>query len=246
LKIRLELAEKVPKKERAYLERAETELRRATGKFEEAHSFCVKAADEIRDLGEVVIARSASEIVDRWFTEDSTGADAKSLLLRNLSETAAEGANQIFSRLQDVARELARAPADAASALEAGDAPREEELISVVKEMPRLDPRPLEVAVERDILRLFGRQFARRRIEKKLHERVGDTVNETFRSYGRIVDSWNRRTLAELQRQFDAQADGYRAQLERLAGAGRALPEERHAVQRDIDALARAGKEVST
>ncbi len=69
-------------------------------------------------------------------------------------------------------------------------------------------------------------------------------VNETFQSYGRIVGSWNRRTLAELQRQFDAHADGYRTQLERLAGAGRAGPEERQAVQGDIDALARAGEEV--
>ncbi len=172
LKIRLELAEEVPKKERAHLRRAETELRLATGKFEEVNSFCLKAADEIRNLGEIAIARTASEIADRWFTKDPRGADAKCLLLRNLSETAAEGANQMFNRLQDLARKLARVLAETGSALEAGNAPREEELISVVKEMPRPDPRPLEVVVERDILTLFGRQFTKRRIEKKLREQV--------------------------------------------------------------------------
>jgi GTP-binding protein EngB required for normal cell division len=245
LKIRLELAEGIPKGERAHLRRADTELRRATGKFEEVNAFGLKAADELRDLGELAMARTASEIADRWFSKDGHGADAKSLLLRNLSETAAEGANQIFSRLQGLARELAGALANAADTLEAGDGPPEEELISVVKEMPRPDPRPLEVVVERDILALFGRRFNRRRIERKLHEHVGDAVNETFQSYGRIVESWIRRTLAELQRQFDAHADGYRAQLERLAGAGRAGPEETQAVRQDIDALGRAGEHVA-
>jgi GTP-binding protein EngB required for normal cell division len=244
LRLRLDLAEKGPKKERAHLQRAETELRRATGKFEEINSFCLKAADEVRDLGEVAMARTASEIVDRWSTKHPSGADAQSLLLRNLSETAAEGANQIFSRLQDLARELARALAGAALALEAGDGPHEEELISVVKEMPRLDPRPLEVIVQRDILTLFGKQFTRRRIQKKLHEQVGDAVNETFQSYGRIVESWNRRTLAELQRQFDAHADGYRAQLERLAGGGSTGPQETRVIRQDVEALARAGTPV--
>jgi hypothetical protein len=110
-------------------------------------------------------------------------------------------------------------------------------LISVVKEMPRLDPRPVEVVVERDILTLFGRQFTRRRLEKKLREQAGNSVNGTFQSYGRIVEAWIRRTIVELQRQFDAHADGYRAQLARLAGAGTAGPEETQAVQRDIEAL---------
>jgi GTP-binding protein EngB required for normal cell division len=246
LQLRLDLAEKGPKKERECLQRAETELRRATGKFEEVNSFCLKAADEIRDLGQVAIARTTSEIVHRWFAKDRGGADVKSLLLQNLSETAAEGANQIFNRLQDLARELARALADAARVLEAGDGPREEEMLSVVKEMPRLDPKPLEIVVQRDILTLFGRQFAERRIEKKLRAQVGDEVNETFQSYGRIVGSWNRRALAELQRQFDAHADGYRAQLERLAGGGTTGPQETRVIRQDIETLARTGEEVST
>jgi len=240
LKVRFELAEKGPKKDREHLRRAETELRQATGKFEEVNSVCLRAADGVRELGETAIARAASEIADQWFSKDGREADGKSVLLHNLTETGAETANQIFNKLQDLARELARTLVSVASAVEPGAAPDEPELTSVVNEMPRLDPRPVEVNVDRDILTIFGRQFTKRRVQNKLREEAGQSVDETFRSYGRIVESWIRRTLAELRRQFDAHADGYRAQLDRFAGAQGGVPEETEAVQHSLNVLAAA------
>ena len=54
-----------------------------------------------------------------------------------------------------------------------------------------------------------------------------------------MLESWSRRTLAELHRQFDAHADAYRAQLERLTGEGEAGPEETEAIRRDLETLSR-------
>jgi hypothetical protein len=105
--------------------------------------------------------------------------------------------------------------------------------------MPRFDPGPLEVTVHRDLLTLLGNAFTRRRIEKKLEHQVGLAVDEAFHRYGRLMESWSRRTLAELHRQFDAHADGYRAQIERLTGGGEAGPEETEKIRRDLEALSR-------
>jgi hypothetical protein len=153
-------------------------------------------------------------------------------------ETAAEGANQVYKRLQGLGQDLSRALAGAANALHVG-APREEDLTSVVNEMPRFDPGPVEVNLHRGFLAVLGKVWVRRQVEKKLREQIGPDVDEAFQRYGRVLESWSRRMLAELRRQFDAHADGYRAQLERLAGTGTAGPDEADAIRRDLETLSR-------
>jgi GTP-binding protein EngB required for normal cell division len=76
LRVHLDLSEKGPKKDGQRLRVAETELRRAAGRFEEINSFCLKASDTIRDWGEVAIERAASAVVDEWFSENKKGADS--------------------------------------------------------------------------------------------------------------------------------------------------------------------------
>jgi GTP-binding protein EngB required for normal cell division len=239
LKVRLELSEKGPRGEKKHLGAAETQLRKATGKFEKVNSFCLRASDEIRNLGWIALSRSAADVAEQWFNKGAKETDARDIVMRNLTETAAEGANQVFNKIHDLAQDLSRALASAAGALDVKDVPRDEDLTSVVKEMPRLDPGPLEIVLQRDVFTVLGRGFTKQRIERKLREQIGPAVDEAFQRYRRMLESWSRRTLAELHRQFDAHADGYRAQLERLAGTGKAGPEETGSIRCDLDALSR-------
>jgi len=237
LNVRLELSEKGPKGEKKHLTVADTQLRKATGKFEEVNSFCLRASDEIRNLGWIALSRSAVDVAGEWFNKGAKETDARNIVMRNLTETAAEGASQIFNRIQGLAQDLSRALASAAGVLGVKDIPRDEDLTSVVKEMPRFDPGPIDVVLERGFLAVLAKAFARRQIEKKLRAQIGPAVDETFQRYGRMLESWSRRTLGELHRQFDAHADGYRAQLERLGGTGKAAPEETGAIRRDLEML---------
>ena len=238
LKVRTELAEKGSKDEKKHLRGAETELRKATGKFEEVSTFCLRASDEIRLLGRIGLSRAAIEVAQLWSSKDARQTETGDIVIRNLAGIAAEGANQIYSRIQGLSQDLSRALAAAATAMGV-DVPREEDLTAVVKEMPRLDPGPLEITLHRDFLAVLGKAFMRRGIEKKLGHQIGRAVDEAFQRYGRMLESWSQRTLAELHRQFDAYADGYRAQIERLTGEGEAGPEETEAIRRDLEALSR-------
>jgi GTP-binding protein EngB required for normal cell division len=246
LRLQLDVASKRPKDQEKQLRAAEAQLRRATGKFEEVNAFCLRAVDEIRELGLLALSRAASEIADGWFGSDrAVGTDANDVLLRNLTATAAEGANQIFDRLRGVASELSEAVAGAAVAMGDSGLPDEERLDSVVKEMPRFDPGPLRIDLEPDVFRFLGRAFTARRVERQLSEQIGDVVNDAFQRYGRLLESWVRRTLAELRRQFDARADTYRAQLERLGGTSQVEPQEEDGVRRSLDALSRFRGEIT-
>jgi GTP-binding protein EngB required for normal cell division len=238
LKVRIELAGKGSQENKKDLRSAEIQLRKATGKFEEVSTFCLHGSDDMRVLGEIGLLRAANEISQRWFNEDGESADTREIVSRNLAGIATEGANQLFRKIQGLAEDLSRALAGAASIL-AVSVPREEDLSAVVIEMPRLDPGPLEVSLRRDFLSTLGKAFAKRRIETKLRSQIGANVAKAFERYGRMLQSWSRRTLAELHRQFDAHADGYRAQLKRLAGGGGVGPEETDAIRRDLATISR-------
>jgi len=238
LKLRLEVPGKQPERESKKIEAAEAALRRATGKFEEVNSLCLKAADRVRKLGYLAVQRTAEEIVAGWFRKDASPADdAQCIALRHLSRTAAEGANTIFERLRALAGELSRTVTDAAEALGGAPPAGEEALDSAVKEMPRFDPGPLQIAVKKNFFNFLGRGFARRRVERILVEQIGDPVDEAFQNYGRLLESWVRRTLAELRRQFEANADEYRARLERLSGARGVEALEGEGVRQSLNAL---------
>ncbi len=242
LRFRLDLRKKGPQGDSNRWRLAEAEVRRAAGMFEPATSACLKLSDEIRDLGELGISRAAQGIVATWFNKDGKQPGTRDLVVRDLTGTAAEGSNQVFAKLQELARDLARALANAASALGVGDVPSEQELAAVVKELPRFDPGPLDAELQRDFFAVLGKRFAARRAERRLHEQIGSAADEAFRSYGRTLESWIRRTIADLQRHFDSHADGYRSQLEHLTGTGTATPEETEEIQRDLELLSEVGQ----
>jgi GTP-binding protein EngB required for normal cell division len=239
LKVQLELSGKGPKKDKQRLRAAESQLRRAAGRFEEVNSFCLKGSDTIHDWGGVAIERAAFVVVEEWFKKNKKGADVRELIRRSLAETATTGANQIFEKLQEFSRDLSRALTEAANVLEASQAANPDELPNIVKEMPLFDPGPLEIEIRQDFLSALGRGLAKHRVKNQLEKEVGQPVHEAFQRYGRLLELWIRKTIAELQRRFDSQADTHRAQFERLTSAKETGVEEAEAIRRDLEALSR-------
>ncbi len=237
LKVRLETIQKGPKREKDLLKTAETHLRKAVGQFEEVNTWSLRAGDEIRTLGWIGLSRAAGEIAEAWSNGTAKTGEPQETVCRCLAGIATETATQIFRRMNELARDLSYALTAAAGALEVKDAPREEDLISVVKEMPRLDSGGLEVTLQRDFLAFLGKAFMSRRIEQKLRRQIGASVDKAFERYGRMMQSWTQRTLAELHRQFDAHADSYRALIERLTGSPKVGPEDTDSIRRDIATL---------
>lgn len=126
--------------------------------------------------------------------------------------------------------------------MEAQDAITEEELVSVVREMPQFDVAAVDVGLQRDFWTLLGKALTKRRVMNQLQRKIGSTLSKSFHSYGRLFESWCRRTLEKLRRQFEAHADGYRAQLERLTGSATANSDEIHAIRLDLNLLSQPPK----
>jgi GTP-binding protein EngB required for normal cell division len=239
LKVRLEVSGKGPRKSVKPLREAQTRLRRAAGQFDEVQEFCFKASYEVGELAEIALERAAAEIARTWGDKGEAAGEERALVMRNLAGTASEAANQIFARLQEVARNLAHALNAAARALTADSAPEEEEFVSQVKEMPQLDLGTVEVRIRRDFLSILGKSVTEARLRRKLEQQIGERASEAYRSYGRMLQAWSRKTLSQLHRHFDAYGDGYRAQLERLTEGHGAGAEESEGLRQDLTLLSR-------
>ena len=238
LRLRLERAESTPGAVKGDASEIDRLLRRAVGRFAETREVCMNITQRMRSYGERPLTAAASAVVERWRRGDQ--APARVIVEDALTQAAAQQASFVFAALEDLARELVKALQAAAHALHFKDVPREEELTSVLKEMPRLDLGTFVVDMQPGFLLKLSKRMAARRIEQRLQEQVGGAVSEAFSTCGSMLDAWARRSLNESQRRFDAHADTYRAHLDRLyKGQGVSGTEEAR-IRSDLALLAKA------
>ena len=121
----------------------ETELRTAAGKIAQARTGCLDMTDALRECADGIIRTAANNLIEAWDSGASrTGDD---LVKNKLEQAAAGGAAQIVSAIQDVARNAGSVLAKAAVELDIENRPEQDELLDVLKNMPRFDLGSLEI-----------------------------------------------------------------------------------------------------
>jgi GTP-binding protein EngB required for normal cell division len=218
-----------PAFDRAQLEEVEARLRAAAGRIEEARRALLEASDRVRLLREQAIQRAAAAVV----------AGQRPLLLAEIAgELAAGAAADAVHRLRELARDLEASLQLAASTLGGNQTPAETAMEDLIREMPRWEA-ALEAVELGPPWFGFAPRAARAWVARRLRRIAGERLEAAFASYGRALERWGRRTLAELQNRFEQEADGYRAQIDRLRRRQERPPEERRKIQqalRDLEA----------
>lgn len=244
LRIQINLSGKERQKEgkdKNHLKAAEARLRKATGKIEETRSACFRVTDNLRDLAPFAIRRAAASVAEAWSEKAASFALIEDLVVSSISEVGAYESNQVAEAIGALASMMAGALEEAGRVMNLGNIPDEDELRLVIKEMPRLDLGGLQVKLKSVPFKFLGKGFIRWRVEGQLQQATGSQLKEAFETYGRLSESWVRRSVAELQRRFDEHADAVRAQIARLevvAGEGEPTPDQTEAIRRDIESLA--------
>jgi hypothetical protein len=78
-------------------------------------------------------------------------------------------------------------------------------------------------------------------VERLIRSQAENRITDALAIYARVLQAWVRKTLVELQEQFDSYADGYRAHLDRLA-ANKTGVEDEQALRDDLTALGAAAE----
>ena len=218
------------------LRELETALRTATGKIAQARTECGNMTDELRDCAGGFIRTAASNLIDAWAS--GTSATGEHRIKSTLERAAAEKAARIASAIQEVARNAGGVLAEAAMALQIENRPEQDELLDVLKNMPRFDLGNLELEVGPSaVASLLGRRWAVARVERRIGSQAGRQIADAVGIYARVLQAWVRKTFTELQEQFDSYADAYRAHLDRLVANNTGVEDEQ-ALRGDLAALA--------
>jgi hypothetical protein len=196
---------------------AESELRRVTGRFEEARQLWFRDTLELRDYGPKFLEEAAKRMVEGWRAQGVPGAIDWQGFEAIATAIAAEKATGIRVMFEDLARDLGDSVRRVSNLLGEDSTAVAEELTGVVKEMPRIDLGSGDLEVRQPLVACVSRAWAKRRIEGVLRERVGERVNQAFATFGSMLDAWSKRTSAELQLRFNSYADPLRDKLAPLS-----------------------------
>jgi GTP-binding protein EngB required for normal cell division len=216
------------------LDAVDSGLRRAIGRITEVRELCFEITYAIRGQAEQALLQAATRLTDAWLA-GRTGPPS-AVIQAALEQAAAEMAGKAFRALKELANELAETLRATIEALRF-EKSREAEDIAAIHEMPKLDIGPLDIDVKPGLFLKVSRNLSIRRAERELQRQIGPRVSEAFSSLGSMLDAWSRRTLNELQARFAAEADGYRAHINRVSVRGQVSNAEESAITRHLALL---------
>jgi GTP-binding protein EngB required for normal cell division len=244
---RLRRKDQIPFQKVEQLRVVEAELRQASGRLEEMKKIARRVADELEYSGSKVLRIAGASLVESWSLQGTHEKPSSEIVSDAVTRTVQEQTDSLRRRMGALAHKLHETLQSAAKVLDAADVPSEEEFSSVLREMPAFDPGQLAFQVKRPVmLPLLGRSVTESAITRKLTRLVGTQIKSALATYRALLYDWSERTLGQVQRRFDAYANSYRAQVERLLG-GQELPTGQEAViRRDLESLAGAPAEKTT
>lgn len=132
-----------------------------------------------------------------------------------------EAVQQRTGAIVDYVRQIAECAIstlrEVGAALQAKAQPGEEELDTLLRELPRFEFQGAK-SLEAPILAMIGGAVGRHAMERALFSEMGEVLKQELRAYGRLVEQWSKPAAANLERLVAGYADEYRVNLQRLNG----------------------------
>jgi GTP-binding protein EngB required for normal cell division len=216
----------------------EAALRQASGKLQEVHTTSRKITDEIGDLGSRALWNAAAALVEFWLSHADAESGTEQVVLDAVNQTVQEKAKVLHVLLSSLSQELYQSLRSTADTVRLADAPSAEEFSGLLREMPVLDVGQVALNLRRPAVAfVLGRTFAERRIANKLAGSMGPQVVRALSAYRQLAYDWSEKTVGQIQRRFEAYANGYRAQVERMVGSQELSGDQEQAIRRSLDIL---------
>jgi GTP-binding protein EngB required for normal cell division len=240
LRGRLRHMDQIPIKEVEQLRVVEAELRQACGRLEEMKKTARRAADELEySSSRKMLQIAGAYLVESWSLPGIENKLASEVVSNAVTQMVQEETEALRRRIDILTHKLHETLQSAAKVLEMSDVPAEEEFASVLREMPAFDLGQLTFHLRRPaLLALFGRKMSESFVTKRLTGLIGAQLTGSLSAYRALLCDWSERTLGQVQRRFDAYANSYRAQVERLLGnAEMRTGQDEDTIRRDLESL---------
>jgi GTP-binding protein EngB required for normal cell division len=214
------------------VQEVEDGLRLLVGRFEAARLACEAVTDQVSRLAPQVVQSAAKYLAG---TASRGGREA---VAAGLAEVTTQQAVAVHGELESLRGRVLEGLRHAAGIVNLPETFGETSSGDVLRELPSAELAPIPDFAAPRSARLLGQRLGHRRIEAEVRRRSGAAIEEALSSYGRVLEDWSRRGLTRLRAAFDADADAYRAVLDRAAGPGGDSPSDSAALEADLAMLA--------
>jgi GTP-binding protein EngB required for normal cell division len=216
----------------------EAELREASGRLEEMKKIARGVAADLEFSGSRILRIAAATLIESWLKQRADDGAGDAIVRDAVTRTVREQTESLCRRMDSMAHKLLETLRAAAKVLEVEDVPAEGEFSSVVREMPSFDPGYRELPLKRSFyFGLIGENLSRSLMASRLSDMMGKQLAKSLSAYHALLNDWSERTLAQIQRKFDAYANNYRALVETFVGDHPSAAEQEGAIRRDLDLL---------
>lgn len=238
LRTRLRRKDQVSPKKVEQLRVIESELRQAGGRLEEMKKLARGVANQLEYSATPILRLAGATLVESWSKRGAT-EEAAAMIVRNaVTFQVQEQTESLRRRMDAMAHKLHETLVAAAKVLEVEDVPGTQEFSGVMREMPAFDLGQLDIQMRPPLLlSLLGENISRSIVAKRLAGMIGSQVTKSLSAFHALLSDWSDRTLNQIQRRFDAYANGYRAQVERLVGDHASPAEQESTIRRDLEGL---------
>jgi GTP-binding protein EngB required for normal cell division len=238
LRTRLGRKDLVSSKKVEQLRVIESELRQASGRLEQMKKLARGVANQLEYSTTPILRFAGATLVESWSKQGAAG-DSAPLIVRNaVTFHVQEQTESLHRRMDGLAHKLHETLDAAAKVLEVEDVPGTQEFSDVVREMPAFDLGEPDIEIKPPLLlNLLDGNISRLIVTKRLAGMIGSQITKSLSAYHALLYDWSDRTLSQIQRRFDAYANSYRAQIERLVGDYVSPAGQEDAIRRDLDRL---------
>jgi GTP-binding protein EngB required for normal cell division len=238
LRTRLRRKDQISPKKVEQLRVVESELRQASGRLEEMKKMARGVANQLEYSTTQILRFAAATLVESWSKQGASGEAAPMIVRNAVTWTVQEQTESLRRRMDAMAHKLHETLAATAKVLEVEDVPGAQEFSGVVREMPAFDLGQLDIQIKPSfLLSLLGGNVSRSVVTNRLAGMIGEQVTKSLSAYHALLFDWSDRTLNQIQRRFDAYANSYRAQVERLVGDHVSPAGQEETIRRDLDGL---------
>ena len=238
LRSRLRRKDQISPKKVEQLRVVEAELRHASGRLEEMKKIARGVANDLEYSSTRTLRFAAATVVEAWSKQGAEDDAVPGIVRGAVTWTVQEETESLRRRMDAMAYKLHETLRATAKVLEVEDVPGEQEFAGVVREMPAFDPGELDIHLTRPFMfGLLGENISRSMVSKRLAGMIGGQLTKCLSAYHALLYDWSERTLGQIQRRFDAYANGYRAQVERLVGDRVSPAEGEGTIRRDLEGL---------
>jgi len=218
------------------LKKAETRLRDSATLVEAASSECYRITLRIRERAKTAIEMLADRAISHWQMDDSGMALDEAWMQSALNSIAQTGADELANLILPTAEKLSRA-LEEASRVTAGNRDDPIALTDLVREMPVPDGSVCSLRLRKPRLLAISKPLAKRSVQTTIRSHCGALIANFFNTYGHALELWFQKVLNSMEKDFNASAEIYRAQMQRISSTEQVAPSRGKDLQQDISRL---------